>query len=440
MATITQREIFSWKEIEKLGDLERLRLVLEYLPDEQLMLKMEGLRGKGRDDYPVRAVWNSILAGIIYEHKSIESLRRELKRNTRLCWLCGFELTKDTEIVPPAWVYSRFLKKLMGLQEEIDAIFDLLVEKLREELPGFGRNLGMDGKALNSAARRRKDEEADPDGRRDMDADKGVKKYWVEDKEGKMWQKVKSWFGYKLHLIADTDYELPAAYEVTKASRSEIPEGKKLIKDLQEKHPGIIGQCEHLMADRGLDDTELNVMLWEDYGIKPVIGIRNMWKDGEKTKLVEGTDNVVYDYKGTVYCYDMRHGYRREMAYGGFESERGALKYRCPKEHYGCRCSWSSQCEVKKAVRIKLDQDRRVFTPLARSSYKWGDYYRKRTAVERVNSRLDVSYGFEHHFIRGLAKMKLRMGLALVVMLSMASGRVKEKQKENMCSLVKKAA
>jgi hypothetical protein len=27
--------------------------------------------------------------------------------------------------------------------------------------------------------------------------------------------------------------------------------------------------------------------------------------------------------------------------------------------------------------------------------------------VERVNSRLDVSFGFEHHLIRGLKKMKL---------------------------------
>lgn len=44
--------------------------------------------------------------------------------------------------------------------------------------------------------------------------------------------------------------------------------------------------------------------------------------------------------------------------------------------------------------------------------------------MEPVNSRLDVSYGFEHHFIRGLGKMKLRMGLAMVVMLSMALGRI----------------
>ena len=73
------------------------------------------------------------------------------------------------------------------------------------------------------------------------------------------------------------------------------------------------------------------------------------------------------------------------------------------------------------------------------SSYKWKDLYRKRTAVERVNSRLDVSFGFEQHFIRGQAKMKLRMGLAMLVMQAMALGRIKEKRQAQMRSLVKAA-
>ena len=87
-------------------------------------------------------------------------------------------------------------------------------------------------------------------------------------------------------------------------------------------------------------------------------------------------------------------------------------------------------------MRIPLKEDRRVFTPLARSSYRWETVYKKRTAVERVNSRLDVSYGFERHYIRGLEKMRLRCSIALCVMLAMALGRVKEKQKEKMRSLV----
>ena len=62
-----------------------------------------------------------------------------------------------------------------------------------------------------------------------------------------------------------------------------------------------------------------------------------------------------------------------------------------------------------------------------------------RTAVERVNSRLDVSFGFENHTIRGLKKMQTRCALALTVMLALAYGRLMEKQVQLMRSLVRSA-
>ena len=93
----------------------------------------------------------------------------------------------------------------------------------------------------------------------------------------------------------------------------------------------------------------------------------------------------------------------------------------------------------KKSIRIPLKEDRRVFTPVARSSYKWETLYDKRTSVERVNSRIDVSFGFERHYIRGLSKMRLRCGLALSVMLAIAVGRLRQNRPELMRSLVKAA-
>ena len=41
-----QRQIFELAELEILGDLERLRLVLKYLPDERLMQHLERERFK----------------------------------------------------------------------------------------------------------------------------------------------------------------------------------------------------------------------------------------------------------------------------------------------------------------------------------------------------------------------------------------------------------
>ena len=132
MATIPQPTLFSWKEIENLSDIFRLKLVVESIPDEDLMLKLESERGKGRDDYPVRAVWNSLLAGIVFQHASVESLRRELKRNAQLCWVCGFDLSRGDKMVPPSYLYTRFLSKLLKYSDDVEAMFEELVKQVAD--------------------------------------------------------------------------------------------------------------------------------------------------------------------------------------------------------------------------------------------------------------------------------------------------------------------
>jgi transposase len=88
MAIIPQISFDEWDDDNELGDLERLRLVIEHMPDEKLMRQLEKERYKGRDKYPVRMVWNSILAGVVFGHSSMEDLIRELKRNSQLRKMC----------------------------------------------------------------------------------------------------------------------------------------------------------------------------------------------------------------------------------------------------------------------------------------------------------------------------------------------------------------
>jgi transposase len=426
MAILPQKQLFSWQEIEVLGDLERLVLVFEYMPDEKLMQQLERKRGLGRDDYPVRGMWNALLAGIVYQHCSAERLLRELRRNGQLRAVCGLKKA------PTSSAFSRFLSCLLDMETEVTAIFERLVKELIELLPDFGENLGIDGKAIPTHAKPHKESKPD-DGRRDNDADFGVKSYRGKNEDGTKWEKVKTWFGYNLHLIVDTKYELPVSFSITKASAAEGPEAHLLLEQVE---PTLLERGKYFTADRGYDDCKLILKLRDCYSIKPIIDIRNMWRDGDKTRLLTGQTNVVYDYCGNVSCYCPQSGTLRQMAFGGFEKDRQALKYRCPACHYGISCAGKEQCPVSKAIRIPLEEDPRIFTPVARSSYKWKELYKMRTATERVNSRLDVSFEFERHFIRGQKKMQLRVGLALCVMLAMAVGRIKEKQPKKMRSLV----
>ena len=445
MAIIPQTRLFSREDVESLGDLERLELVLSNIPDEALMRHLEADRGRGRDDYPIRATWNSVLAGIVYEHVSVQSLRRELLRNDRLRWMCGFDPLKEAEqAVPTPSAYSHLLGKLMAHQAEIDAIFDELIELLRGLLEGFGRHLACDSKAIASHARPRgKDQaqaELEPNGRRDLDADFGAKTYRGKREDGTQWEEVKRWFGYKLHLVVDADYELPVAYEVTRASRPDNKSATRMLDGLQEAHPQLLGECEALMADKGYDDGKLLEKLWRGHGIRPVIPKREDWRDGETTRpLLEGADNIVYDCQGQVYCVCRWTGEQLQMVYWGYEAGRDCQKWRCPAARWGYECKDRERCgggDYGRIVRVPRSIDPRTLTPLARPTLAFERLYKKRTAVERVNSRLDVSYGFERHFIRGLAKMRLRCSVALVVMLAMALGRVRQKRRELMRSLV----
>ncbi|WP_242470544.1 transposase [Thiococcus pfennigii] len=91
MAAIAQANLFSWDAVEARSDLDRLRLVLDHLPDERVVQYLKVMRGHGRDDYPVRAMWHALLAGTVFQHESLESLLREPARNPSLMDACGFD-------------------------------------------------------------------------------------------------------------------------------------------------------------------------------------------------------------------------------------------------------------------------------------------------------------------------------------------------------------
>lgn len=321
MAIIQELRFFSWKDfqnnLQTLGDLERFKLVVETMPDEKLIEILRTLRANGRNDHPIEAMWNSVLAGIVFELVSIESLRRELSRNAQLREMCGFDPLAGANAVPSKSAYNRFLSNLLIHEPLIREMFDYLVKELIAIFPTFGTNLAGDGKAIHSLGKPSKKQDGDK--RREKDADWGVKKYQGVDETGKAWEKIKSWFGFRLHLVVDADAELPVGYTVTKASVGEQPVMTELFAELKKIHPELIERCEHAMFDKGYDSKDRIYELWDKYRIKPIIDIRNMWREKE-TRLLKNKNikNVTYDYKGTVFCHCLETGEIRPMSYWRF--------------------------------------------------------------------------------------------------------------------------
>jgi hypothetical protein len=487
MAAI-EASLFDWRDVEARSDLERFYLVRDHLPDERLVQYLEVMRGQGRNEYPVRAMWNAVLAGVVFQHSGIESLIRELKRNAGLLQACGFSplpkqrkaatrLVRDERtgrmrgvreaaqaavaVIPDSWNFSRFLANVIELEETLGLVTGMLAtlrRQLMEALPDFGRHLGYDGKAIESHSTGRTNratgETSDPD------ADWGKHESGgIDARTGKPWKKLKRWFGYGLHLIADTQYEIPVAVRVTAASASEHIELRSMIGETFAEAPDLADRCCDFSADRGLDSAETKALLWDAYAVRPLIDTRELWRE-EKTQpdydpskpitrplYPERADTIVHTEKGSVHCICPQTGEQRDLAFQGFESDRNTLKYRCPAAAYGLDCEGRAQChragganpgDYGRIIRISLnDHDRRIFVPTPHASPSWQRGYNRRNALERINNRIDNSFGFERHFIRGLAKMQTRVGLALAVMMAMALGHVRQGRLEQMRSLVR---
>lgn len=170
MRIIPQMSLFDYNENENLGDLERLQMVLDYMPDEKIIQKLYKMRG--------------------FELKSIRNKDGSIK----------------ILLAPPNSAYTNFLNNLKQCKEEIKDIFDELVEYMYKHLDHFGEILAVDGKAIQSYATNYS-KKAEQDGRRDKDADWCRKEYTssINEKGEKVIKTVK-WFGYRLHLLVDATW------------------------------------------------------------------------------------------------------------------------------------------------------------------------------------------------------------------------------------------
>ena len=407
---VTQLTVFDYMDIEVLGDLERLKLCLEGIDDKKLVDAMYKCRKNGRNDYPIEVMLNLTYAYKIFSHKSINSFRRELSRNSQLRAACGLHdhSPNKKHLVPTGGAFTNFFKLLNKHQTLVDEIFDKLVEEMYENIDGFGQMCAGDGKIIQSYSKNKKKEidKADRnDDRTETDAEYTKKTYPYTDKSGKEVEKSTTYYGFRAHVICDVKTELSIAITVTKANRDEEKEMKKMLENMPKERRA---KLEYMMLDRGYDSFQMHQTV-KACSAKPIIDKRDMWKDEDPTRQYKDTD-IIYDQRGNVFYVELENGkiVNKPMKYKGYDKERDALRY----EHKG------------KIYRISCSEDRRIFTQVARNSKKYKRLYNGRTSVERLNGRLDRDYMFEDHCIRGLKKMKLFIKLSGIIMPAMAKGHI----------------
>ena len=425
MNNISQISIFDYSEIENLGDLEKLKIFFENIEDDELCEEMEKERKNGRNDYPVRTMLNLIYAMKIFGHRNVESFRRELLRNSQLRIVCGlsegrYKYCKDRKhLVPPARVFTGFFKKLEKHKKEVEKINERLIKFMYENLKNFGKDCAVDGKYLDSYANQFHKSKAkkENDRRAEHEATTSCKTYYMKDGTTK-----KEWhYGFRAHILCDAKYGLPIKWKITPANKSEQKELDKILEQMEQGEEKYkLEKMENLMGDAGYDNGVRNKRLKDRYNINPIMDIRHMWGKEETYREIDNK-MLAYNEDGEVFLITDLGKYEK-LKYLGYDKRNQALRY-------------GRYTKGKKIYRVPLSTDYRIFVPVARDSKKFKTKYKMRTEVERLNGRIDRDYMFNDHFIRGQKKMEIMLDLSFMVMLTIAKGHIKNKEK-NIRSLV----
>jgi IS5 family transposase len=405
---IIQPPLFDFEAFISIQGDDRLAMVLEALDAEKLIMTLEHERWTGRKGYPIRGMWSALIAGVVYNCRSMAEVVRLLKHSLEIRAVCGF--SKDN--MPSEDALGRMVKKLAGHEDMLEECFRGLVDRLRQLLPGFGHKLAVDSTDIEAYANGHRANPSDPDARWGAKGtETGARKR----------RDLYRWFGYKLHLVVDALYELPVSYEVTAANESDTRQMKVLLEKAVPS--GTENRPEVVIADKGYDSQENYRLVIEGYGAAPIIPIR----EREGMQMPD-----ICNAKGTPTC-----GCGLEMVFWGRDGNY--LKYRCPQALGKGKCSFLSPCSASSygyVLKLPIMDDPRRHPPVPRESQKWRRLYRLRGAVERVNSRVKGLLGLGRITVRGMTKVTMRALLSLLVMLAAALSMVQGQRLKELRALV----
>jgi len=379
---LLQNPLFSFEEILSLEPEERLQNIFVTL-DELPFHDNRNFFQRGPKGYSSKVMLRAFLAMKIYSIPTVVLLIERLQSDLKFRYSCGFSLSGR---IPSEATFSRFLARL-AKEQSLYPLFLKLVEKGRELGIIDCENLVIDSTAVTAYEKKRPKKDLRQD---DSKADWGSKK----DSNGNQL----TWFGYKLHLAVDPKSECPVDLMLTPASVSDGEPALPLIHTLAER--GY--RSRYYIMDAGYDWGDIYRTIHHDYQGQAIIPLnpRN-----------EQQPPAGMDYDGTPIC---SAGYR--MIYWGDG------KFRCPHVLGKVDCpfgsNWCSNSNYGHTVKVKVKDDPRRFSQPHRNSRNWIELYHKRTAVERVNSRLKVNLGLEIFKVQGIEKVMVHMLLSNICLVS----------------------
>jgi hypothetical protein len=365
-----------------------LKTVINSLLDIEFRHELQRTKHQIGSGFLMESLWKSYLLSFILNMDCTNDLIRKLQENPTFTEICGFNMD---EPLPSRWTFDRFITTLTQHPEIIEKVIYKAVDQLKERLPDFGITVAVDSTPVKSHSNPKKREVSD------KEAGFIVK----ESIPYKIWK-----WGYKLHLLVDTTWELPIACQVTIAKESDITNLIPLIEKAKKRFPWF--KPWHVTADKGYD-ASYNYKAIRDMGSIPIIKMK------EKAKGQEG--RFTLDETGIPHC---KSGF--QLLLRSHTPEKG-MQYICPFKAGKVECP--SPCSLRVAW-IRPLWEYRQLCPIPRESEEWNEIYSKRTAIERVNSRLKDKRRLNTHCHRGFDKVQLHSLMSVLSLLVTALAEVND--------------
>lgn len=354
---------------ERSAIAERIAAILDYPEFTEFIKDIEASRWTGRPGYPVRSLVGACLAKTLYEIDCWSKVARLINEHEALQRALGGS--------PSVHALHRFKKKLLGQQAEAFArCIASALGSLRAEYPTLGTNVAIDATDLpaysNSQPTRYKD--GPPrDTFSDPDATTGKRSATSTRKAG-------FFFGYKLHLVVDTDTEIPIAWHLATAKQHE----SQFIPDLL------------LKLERG-NFSPRTASLDSGYDSEAIFDSFHRMECAAVIPLVR-TAKVKAGKHLPPTC---PHGTK---VFRGADYRRRATKWVCPTGECRVATSWEKASRLRPLIPI--------------GSRRWNKIRSNRSSVERVNGRLKHEYALTPARTRGIKRVRLHTNLTILAMLA----------------------
>lgn len=323
---------------------------------------------------------------------STNDLIRRLQDEPALRAVCGFG-----DQLPHRTTFNRFISRLSDHSDLVEQCINGITTTLEDLLPGFGTEIAIDSTFVPTFSNPNKSSKVtglptDPEAAWGYKTDARSKK-----KDG-----VELAYGYKLHAIVDSNYEVPIAFQVMAANHNDSPQLRGLVDRAYDTFSWF--QPQVATGDRGYDATSNFQYLYLERGIDPVVHVRRPTAHDERY-------DGLFDKKGLPHCLG-----NQPMEFVGQDGE-GQFIFRC--QSGGCHLREGLHAGIRHCDTIIVEDPAEHLRALGgktkRATPEWRRLYAKRWAVERCFKSLKSGCRLERHAVRGLRAVNLHVRMSILV-------------------------